>query len=75
MIKVCIVDDHQLILEGLQSLLDGEAEICLSGLLKSAEDILSYISKNLPDIILMDINLPQMNGLELCKMVVTSILQ
>jgi DNA-binding NarL/FixJ family response regulator len=70
MIQVCIVDDHQLILEGLQSLLEGEEEVSVGGLLKNAEDLLSHISKSLPDVILMDINLPRMNGLELCKLVI-----
>jgi DNA-binding NarL/FixJ family response regulator len=71
MIKVCIVDDHQLILEGLQSLLEHEAGIHLTGLLKNAEELLSYIPRNLPDVILMDINLPHTNGLELCKIIVS----
>ena len=70
MITVCIVDDHQLILEGLQSLLEGEAGICISALLKTPNDLLAHICNHLPDIILMDINLPHINGIELCKMVV-----
>ncbi len=70
MITVYIVDDHQLIREGLQSLLEDEPKISLTGLYKSGEDLLSAIAKNVPDVILMDINLPQLNGLELCKIVI-----
>lgn len=70
MIKVYIVDDHQLILEGLRSLLQQENKFALTGLFKNAKDMLAQIGRDVPDVILMDINLPEINGLELCKTVV-----
>lgn len=69
MIRVCIIDDHQLILEGLQSLLEQETDISITGLLKNAEELHAALRKGLPDVILMDINLPDADGLELCRIV------
>ncbi|MWC29134.1 response regulator transcription factor [Paenibacillus sp. MMS18-CY102] len=61
-IKVLIVDDQELILESLKIVLEMEDDIEVVGLAKNGEEAISYCEKNQPDIILMDINMPIMNG-------------
>lgn len=67
MIKVFIVEDHQMVIEGMKALLDGEDDIEWMGSAKLPQDLLLFLQSRQPDVILMDINLPQKNGLELCK--------
>jgi DNA-binding NarL/FixJ family response regulator len=67
MIKVFIIDDHEMIIEGIRSLLEGEAGIEWMGSTKFPDTLMLFLKKNQPDILLMDINLPQKSGLELCK--------
>ncbi len=66
MIKVFIIDDHQLILEGIHSLLKDEKEIEWLGSAKAPDELLAFLKHNQPDVLLMDINLPQKSGLDLC---------
>ncbi len=66
MIQVFIVDDHQMIIEGIHSLLEGEKEIEWMGSARTPEDLMAFLKRALPDIILLDINLPQRSGLDLC---------
>jgi DNA-binding NarL/FixJ family response regulator len=70
-IRVFIVDDHPMVQEGIQSLLRDEKEIELCGYAMSAASCLGYFASNKADIILMDIALPDMNGIELCKEIKT----
>lgn len=67
MIKVFIIDDHQMILEGIYSLLQGEREIEWMGSAKLPSELMAFLKNKQPDVLLMDINLPQMSGLDLCK--------
>jgi DNA-binding NarL/FixJ family response regulator len=67
MIRVFIIDDHQMIIEGIHSLLQDESDIEWLGSAKSPDELLSFLRKRQPDILLMDINLPQKSGLDLCK--------
>ena len=67
--KLFIVDDHQMIIEGLKSLLQNEASIELVGSATSAEKCLQFLKMNTCDVILMDINLPDTNGIELCEII------
>ncbi len=69
MIKVFIVDDHQMITEGIRSLLAAEEDIEWAGSAKTPTVLLEALKKNQPDVLLMDINLPEMNGMELCRLV------
>ncbi|MCC8407823.1 response regulator transcription factor [Mucilaginibacter sp. UR6-1] len=64
-----IVDDHPIVIEGLKTLLRNEENIEVVGGFCSGEDILSYISTHKVDIILLDITLPDINGMELCLMI------
>lgn len=64
-----IVDDHYMVIEGIRSLLQYEKDIEWLGHATNASSCLSYLKQKLPDVILMDINLPDINGIELCKQV------
>jgi len=66
MIKVFIIDDHQMIIEGISSLLQGEREIEWLGSAKLPSELMTALITKQPDVLLMDINLPQKNGLDLC---------
>ena len=65
--KVFIVDDHYMVIEGIRSLLQKEAGIELTGQASNAASCLAYLNQQQPDIILMDINLPDKSGIDLCK--------
>lgn len=67
MTKVLIVDDHPLVADGVATMLKSEKGISVVGSIKTGKEALVYIENQLPDIILLDINLPDSNGLELCK--------
>jgi len=61
-IKVLIVDDQDLILESLNIVLGMEDDIEVVGLAKNGEEAINHCEKSQPDIILMDINMPIMDG-------------
>ena len=67
MIRVYIIDDHQMIIEGIHSLLLDEQNIEWMGSSKTPDDLMTFLVKRQPDVLLMDINLPQRSGLELCR--------
>jgi DNA-binding NarL/FixJ family response regulator len=65
-ITVFIVDDHYMVIEGLKTLLSQIKDVECCGHATTAASCLSYLQHNKPDIILMDINLPDTSGLDLC---------
>ncbi len=65
--KVFIVDDHYMVIEGIRSLLQNESGIEWVGHASNADSCMAFLRQQLPDVILMDINLPDKNGIELCK--------
>ncbi|MBL7708302.1 MAG: response regulator transcription factor [Chitinophagaceae bacterium] len=69
MIKVYIVDDHAVVIEGIYSLLQKEKDIEMAGYASNAANCLQYFSSHTADVILMDISLPDMNGVDLCKLI------
>jgi len=65
--KVYIVDDHPLMRKGLVMTIEKEMGFEVSGQNESAEGALTEIVKNVPDVAVVDISLPGMNGIELIK--------
>jgi len=66
-IKVFIVDDHYMVIEGIHSLLLNETDIEWMGHATYAASCLAFIKQQTPDVILMDISLPDASGIDLCK--------
>lgn len=66
-ISIFIVDDHYMVIEGIHSLLKQEKEIEWLGHAMNATSCLAFLQENQPNVILMDINLPDMSGIDLCK--------
>ena len=72
MTSVYIVDDHELIIEGITSFLQKEKNITMAGYATTALACINFFKCNIADVILMDINLPDMNGMDLCKIIKTN---
>lgn len=67
MIDVLIVEDHPVVVEGMKKLLidSGLAKLCVTA--STGKEALTYLKNFNPDIVLLDINLPDINGIDLCK--------
>ncbi|EJQ46524.1 DNA-binding response regulator [Bacillus wiedmannii] len=62
--NVLIVDDHFVVREGLKLILETSDSFQIIGEAANGEEALSFIEKKEPDVILMDLNMPKMSGLE-----------
>lgn len=67
--SVFIVDDHYMVIEGIYSLMQNEKDIDWMGHATNAVSCLAFLKMHTPDVILMDVNLPDMSGIDLCKQV------
>ena len=65
-IKLFIVDDHYIVIEGIHSILQHEKAVEWMGHATNADSCLAFLQQQQPDVILMDINLPDKSGIELC---------
>lgn len=67
MIQVLLVDDHSMVREGIKQLLELDGDIKIVGEAGNGEQCLELIDTLHPDVVLLDINMPQMNGLEVLE--------
>lgn len=66
-IRVMIADDHSLIREGLRQLLEFDGSIKVVGEVANGVECLENLEKYDPEVLLLDINMPEMNGIEVLK--------
>ncbi len=64
-IRIVLVDDHPVVLEGLSNLIASVDDFVLMGKCQNAMDAMAVIRNQLPDVVLTDIHLPEVNGIDL----------
>ncbi|WP_294350585.1 response regulator transcription factor [uncultured Sphingobacterium sp.] len=67
MIKIAITDDHPLLLEGLKNIINAHEDFEVVGMYSSATELYKSIAVDMPMVLLLDINLPDANGIDLVK--------
>ncbi len=69
MIRLLIVDDHEMVREGLKAVLKSEPDFAIVGDIANAEQAFELIERLHPDIVLLDIRLPGMSGIDACRVI------
>ncbi len=67
MTKIIIVDDHPLVIEGLKALIETDNSFEIIGIALNGQQTNQLLKTEKPDIIFMDINLPDCSGIDLCR--------
>jgi len=66
-IKIFIADDHYMVVEGIRSMLLQEKNIEWMGHAMNAASCMAFLRQQQPDVLLLDINMPDKSGIDLCK--------
>ena len=69
MVKILLVDDHELVRSGIRLILEGISTFSFVAEVKSGEEAIRYCRHDAPDIVLMDVNMPGIGGLEATKQI------
>ena len=69
MVKILLVDDHELVRSGIRLILEGISTFSVVAEAKSGEEAIRYCRNDAPDIVLMDVNMPGIGGLEATKQI------
>lgn len=70
-INILVVDDHKIVRDGILSLLQDQPDICVISQAENGKDALEKIPKVLPHLVLIDISMPVMNGIECTREITT----
>lgn len=68
-ITVLIVDDHSMVRQGIRAFLEAQADLLIVGEAASGEEAILQVRENIPDVVLMDLVMPGMNGVETTRAV------
>ncbi|MEY8848276.1 response regulator [Psychroserpens sp. XS_ASV72] len=65
--RIAITDDHKMVLKGIESMLESASDLEVIQTFENAQHTLDGLKKQLPDVLLLDINLPDISGIDLSK--------
>jgi len=68
-IKILLVDDHAIVRQGLHSLLEKEPDIEVVGEAEDGREAIELVSKLMPDVVVMDITMPNLNGVDATRQI------
>ena len=68
-IRLAVLDDHQVVITGLQNMLSGVPEIAVEFAGTDSKALLKFLENNPTDILLLDIQMPEISGIHLCKQI------
>lgn len=66
-IRILIVDDHLIVRQGLRAILEREPDLMVIGAVASGEEALQLVRQGAPDVALVDVRMPGMGGVDLCR--------
>jgi DNA-binding NarL/FixJ family response regulator len=72
-IRILIVDDHPLVRRGLAELLNGVNDMTVVATASDGEEAVAHVVEDHPDIVLMDVSMPGMTGIEACRRLLTAV--
>jgi DNA-binding NarL/FixJ family response regulator len=72
-IALLLVDDHAVVRQGLRALLEAEGDIVVVGEAENGREAVVLTKKTLPDVVVMDLAMPAMNGLEATRQIVRNV--
>lgn len=70
MIKIVMADDHKMFASGIANLLEKVEDFTVVGIFQRGAEVLGFLDQSQPDIILTDLNMPGMDGLDLIKAII-----
>lgn len=68
---ILLVDDHQVVRSGLKTLIDFESDLVVSGEAETAAQAIERVESNRPDLVVMDVRLPDRSGISACLEITT----
>lgn len=68
-IRVLIMDDHPIFRQGIRGVLDAAPDITVIGEAENGQEAIEQADRLLPDVVLVDVNLPGINGLEIARVI------
>jgi DNA-binding NarL/FixJ family response regulator len=66
-VKIIMVDDHQIVRDGIKALISDESWIDIIGEASNHKELFALLEKAKPDLIMLDISMPEMSGIEIAK--------
>lgn len=69
--NLLIVDDHPMVIEGLKAIFNNNDDVEVKGCVVNAYEAIDFLRNNQVDVALVDINLPEISGIELCEKIKT----
>lgn len=68
-IRLAIIDDHAVVIDGLKTMLNAFSNLEVMYTTQSGKELLQHFETDAPDVLLMDIQMPKINGIDLCKQI------
>ena len=66
--KILIADDHQLVIDGIELMLSTEKDLVCVATARTGHEVLSQVKETAVDLVILDINMPELNGVETCRL-------
>ncbi len=63
--QILICEDHQIVVDGLLSIFENQSDYQVKGFISDGNEVITEVKKQMPDVILLDLNLPNKNGIDL----------
>ena len=71
-IRIIVADDHQIVRQGLRILLEAEPDMEIIAEADNGRKVLRQAQELLPDVIIMDLSMPELNGIEACRQILNA---